>query len=817
VTAAWRRLSPLRASALLVIVLTAALWAGTWQRARVETERALAAADRANSNLAIAYEENASNAIGAVDQLLRMVESEYHAEGHGMHGAIDEWQLDHDLVRGVAVLDSDGKVQLAEGYLAARDVDLSAVFEFHRGSPGRDLHIGRPALVKTNETLELQLPISRRIEGPDGSFAGVVLAMTDPGFFTAFYRRVGLGPTAQVSLVRRDGFALARQAGNHSAYDVDMRAALLFERLSANPNGAFVSLGKMDGTPRLMNYRSIPRYPLVVMVGTSIEDILSPVRDRTRLYYLFAVVASALIGIVVIVITRSLGRQKRDFEAVVLAQGRLRASIASQQALTENMAGGVITAATDGRILSVNTAAREIHGYGPGEMVGLRLLALVDESGREGLSRDLATMRESPGEFLDGSREFIALRKDGTTFEAEALMSSVETEGIRSLIGIVHDVSVRKALERGQRRAEALYRATFDQALVGILHTSLDGRFMRVNRTACEILGYTGAEMLALGYADITHAEDLEASAERFASSLADAGRQFEYHATRRVVRKDGSVLWALTSLSLVRTDRGAPDFFLVMIQDITELKRVEQMKDEFVSTVSHELRTPLTSIRGSLGLLAGGVVGTLPDAARNLVLIAERGCERLIRLVNDILDTEQIETGQMQFDLRVAELRPLVERAMESMEGFAQAHQVRLRMEAPLAPVLASVDADRFIQVLTNLISNAVKFSPQPGAVDVTLSQPAGGSARLEVRDRGPGIPKDFHARVFQRFSQADASSARQKGGTGLGLSIAKAIVDHLGGTIGYRTNPDAGTVFFVQLPATVRSRVARVAEMEA
>jgi len=149
-------------------------------------------------------------------------------------------------------------------------------------------------------------------------------------------------------------------------------------------------------------------------------------------------------------------------------------------------------------------------------------------------------------------------------------------------------------------------------------------------------------------------------------------------------------------------------------------------------------------------------------------------------------------------------------------MEGFAQAHHVTLRMEAPLAPVLASVDADRFIQVLTNLMSNAVKFSPQPGAVDVTLSRSADGSARLEVRDRGPGIPGEFQARVFQRFSQADASSARQKGGTGLGLSIAKAIVDHLGGTIGYRTHPDAGTVFFVQLPAAMESRAARVAEME-
>jgi PAS domain S-box-containing protein len=556
-----------------------------------------------------------------------------------------------------------------------------------------------------------------------------------------------------------------------------------------------------------MNYRSLPRYPLVVMVGSSMEEILAPARDRTLLYYLFAAIASALIGVVVIVITRSLARHKRDFEAVVLAEGRLRDSVASQQAVTENMAGGVINAAGDGTILSVNSAACRMYGYAAGEMVGRKILTLLHESGREILARDLRTLREGPSDLINGSREFLALRKDGTTFEAEALVSSVEIDGARSLIGVVHDVSVRKALESAHRRAETLYRANFDQALVGILHTSLDGRFMRVNRAACAMLGYAEAEMLALGYQDITLAEDLQPAAARFASLLADPMLPLDYQITRRIVRKDGSVLWALSSVSLVRSEDAAPEFFLLMVQDITELKRVEQMKDEFVSTVSHELRTPLTSIRGSLGLLAGGVVGILPDAARNLVLIAERGCERLIRLVNDILDTERIATGGLEFDVRVAELRPLVERAMESMQGFAQTHRVTLRMQAPAAAVRASVDADRFIQVLTNLVSNAVKFSPSGAAVDVTLSQTIDGGAELEVRDRGPGIPMEFQSRLFRRFSQADATSAGQKGGTGLGLSIAKAIVERLGGTIGHRAGAVAGTVFFVRFPLPAQS----------
>jgi signal transduction histidine kinase len=155
-----------------------------------------------------------------------------------------------------------------------------------------------------------------------------------------------------------------------------------------------------------------------------------------------------------------------------------------------------------------------------------------------------------------------------------------------------------------------------------------------------------------------------------------------------------------------------------------------------------------------------------------------------------------------MAFDLKVTELRALVERAVESMEGLARSRHVTLRAIAPDEPIRADVDADRFIQVLTNLISNAVKFSPAEAPVEIELSRTAEGQARIEVRDRGPGISREFQPRIFQRFSQADSSSSRQKGGTGLGLSIAKAIIEHLGGTIGYQPNPGEGSTFFVQFP---------------
>ncbi len=240
---------------------------------------------------------------------------------------------------------------------------------------------------------------------------------------------------------------------------------------------------------------------------------------------------------------------------------------------------------------------------------------------------------------------------------------------------------------------------------------------------------------------------------------------------------------------------------FYSLTTDITEVRRIDRMKSEFVSMVSHELRTPLTSIRGSLGLIAGGVAGNLPDAAKDLVDIAKNNCERLIRLINDLLDTEKIEAGKMRFDLKVVELAPLISHAIAANEGFAGQHGVSLKLLANAQAVRVNVDSDGLSQVLTNLLSNAVKFSPPGGVVEVGLTR-AQGRVRVEVRDRGPGIPAEFRDRIFQKFSQADSSSSRQKGGTGLGLNISKAIVERLGGTIGFTTQTGSGTTFFFELP---------------
>jgi signal transduction histidine kinase len=231
------------------------------------------------------------------------------------------------------------------------------------------------------------------------------------------------------------------------------------------------------------------------------------------------------------------------------------------------------------------------------------------------------------------------------------------------------------------------------------------------------------------------------------------------------------------------------------------ERKRLDRLKDEFISTVSHELRTPLTSISASLGLLMCKTAGELPEAAARLIAIAHSNGKRLVRLVNDILDIEKMESGRVVFDFRRVEVRLAVEQAIEVNRGFAAGCNVRIRLERGRDVGDVRADPDRLAQVIANVVSNAIKFSPANDEVVIALDEEAE-VVRISVRDHGPGISADFWPHIFERFAQADGTNARRKGGTGLGLSIVKQIVERLGGEVAFADAPGGGTIFHLALP---------------
>jgi len=334
----------------------------------------------------------------------------------------------------------------------------------------------------------------------------------------------------------------------------------------------------------------------------------------------------------------------------------------------------------------------------------------------------------------------------------------------------------------------------FDMSVELLCIAGVDGYFKQLNSAWEQALGWTIGELKSRPFTEFVHPDDRTATAvERQRLRLGVAAVDFE----NRYLARDGTYRW-LSWRASAAPERG---LIYAVARDVEEQKRVEQMKNDFVSVVSHELRTPLTSIRGSLGLIAGGVAGPLPEKARTLVDIAAKNCERLVRLINDILDAEKIESGKMSFRFSPVELMPLVEHAVESNRSYAEGLQVELRITRAVEGVRIWADADRLQQVITNLLSNAAKFSPRGGVVEVAVSR-GDGEVRVEVTDHGKGIAPEFRSRIFEKFAQGDSSSTREKEGTGLGLSISRAIVERHRGRIAFASEPGRATTFFFDLP---------------
>jgi signal transduction histidine kinase len=261
---------------------------------------------------------------------------------------------------------------------------------------------------------------------------------------------------------------------------------------------------------------------------------------------------------------------------------------------------------------------------------------------------------------------------------------------------------------------------------------------------------------------------------------------------------QDGRLILAEGSINC-RYGAAGVEYCNAIFQDVTKRREVDRMKNEFISVVSHELRTPLTSIRGSLGLLAGGALRKEPDKADRMLDIALKNTERLVRLINDILDIEKIESGKISLDIQPIDAADLVMQAAATMHAMAEANHVRLDIRPAVGTVYA--DRDRMLQTLTNLLSNAIKFSKAENRVSL-LAEKRGAGLLIRVRDQGRGIPAHKLQSIFERFQQVDASDSREKGGTGLGLAICRSIVQQHGGAIWVDSAEGKGSEFFVLLP---------------
>lgn len=355
------------------------------------------------------------------------------------------------------------------------------------------------------------------------------------------------------------------------------------------------------------------------------------------------------------------------------------------------------------------------------------------------------------------------------------------------------------------KQSEETFRSAMESASIGMALVGLDGKWITVNNALCELLGYSEDELKKLDFQTITHPDDLQKDLNLVKRVLDDEIKTYELE--KRYFHKNGHVIWIMLNISLVRDAIGLPKHFIAQIQDITGRKEMDRMKSEFISIVSHELRTPLTSIRGALGLIEGTMTKDLPERVRYLIGIAHKNSERLILLINDILDLDKISAGKMRFDAKDESLLYLVAHGIEENASYGQKYHVKFSADNISPDIFVHVDPDRWQQVFSNLLSNAAKFSPQNSEVKI-YSIVQNGFVKLCVEDKGAGIPEEFHSRIFEKFSQADSSLTRTKGGSGLGLNISKQIIEAMNGRIGFESTLGQGTVFWIELPLAKTNR---------
>ena len=487
------------------------------------------------------------------------------------------------------------------------------------------------------------------------------------------------------------------------------------------------------------------------------------------------------------------------------AEATLRESEARYRQLVEGSLGMVCTHDLDGTLLSINSYGARSLGRTLEEMVGHNLAEFIPEDRKHsvpGYLKNIAETGEAQGllhlEHADGEVRIIAYRN-----------KLIDVPGRDPyVLGIGVDISEQTRVEGRLRTLTRQSDSILESVGDGIFGTDLDGNITVVNPAAAQMFGYKPAEMLGRNAHELIHHTRADGTA--YPAEDSPIRNSLSHRDTVRVGnevfwRKDGTgfpvdYVARPQIESNGNNGEGKAVGVVVAFTDTTERRALDRMKDEFISTVSHELRTPLTSLRGALGLLAGGALTTRPEKATQMLEIAISNTDRLVRLVNDILDLERIGSGKAELQLTMCSAEDLLRRAVTQQQTRTPKPNIRIFYAANGVSVWA--DPDRILQTLNNLISNAIKFSPPGSEIHLTAKNLDDHEALIEVEDQGRGIPPEKLENIFDRFQQGDASDSRAMGGTGLGLAICRSIVTQHGGRIWATSTPGKGTTVHFTLP---------------
>ena len=473
----------------------------------------------------------------------------------------------------------------------------------------------------------------------------------------------------------------------------------------------------------------------------------------------------------------------------------LQASQARLAGLVEIARDGIISVDGNQRITLFNQGAERIFGYGALEVLGQPLDLLMPDRFVSNHRLLVENFGQTPGRARSmGERtEITALRADGSEFPAEASISKLEIDGEQIFTAILRDISQRKRTEGALSQLAAIVADSED----AIFSKTLDGTVVSWNASAQRLFGYSPAEAIGQPILTLIVPGDRQGEETTLLEKIAQGESVQQFETVRR--RKNETLIHVALTISPVKDAQGQMIGISTIARDISDRRQIERMKNEFISIVSHEIRTPLTSIRGAIGLLASGMYHNKPERVQRMLEIALTDSDRLVRLVNDILDLERLESGRLELVKERCDTATAICQAVEGLQAITDKAGVRFSLPPKTATVWASPDALQ--QVLTNLLSNAIKFSPPQSIITLTV-QPQWQGVLFAVRDAGRGIPPDKLEMIFNPFQQVDASDSRQKGGTGLGLTICQRIVHQHGGRIWVESTLGEGSTFYFTLP---------------
>jgi len=394
------------------------------------------------------------------------------------------------------------------------------------------------------------------------------------------------------------------------------------------------------------------------------------------------------------------------------------------------------------------------------------------------------------------------MQVDGSVLWLQTSKIPLEDESghVIGVLGVYEDITERKEAEKNLLYSEKRLRSIVDNMVDALITIDEHGLIQSYNRAAELMFDYSEEEVVNQNISMLMP-EPYHGEHDGYLARYIQSGEMDVMGTLREAVakRKSGEVF--PVELAISEIDLNGRRLFSGIVRDVTERKRNEKLKNEFVSTVSHELRTPLTSIRGSLGVLSAGVAGELPEVAQKMLTIASNNTERLLLLINDILDIQKIEADQMTIELESLDIKALLVKVIEENNAYAAQYGSSFMLQDIAEGVKVMADPGRLAQVISNLLSNAVKFSPSGEVVEIAVNDLSEDRVRISVADHGAGIPVLFQGKLFDKFTQCDSSDSREKGGTGLGMSIVKALTENMGGEISFTTQEGEGSTFYVDL----------------